>query len=155
VGILLADLDSFKAINDTHGHLAGDDVLREVGTRLSASVRDYDAVGRYGGEEFLIVMPGCDASATRDRAESFRRAVGSLPVESANGKISVTLSLGAVSSLEWGKADTDVLLHAADAALYRAKAAGRNWVELAAPDEMRSTARGSEQDPATLKPVGR
>ncbi len=155
VGILLTDLDGFKAINDTHGHLAGDDVLREVSARLSASVREYDGVGRYGGEEFLIVLPGCDASATRDRAESLRRAVGSLPVESANGRIGVTLSLGAVSSLEWGEADMDALLRAADAALYRAKAAGRNRVDLAVPDEMRSAVRGSEKDPTTLEPAGR
>ncbi len=138
VGILLADLDHFKAINDTRGHLAGDDVLREVARRLTGAVRVYDAVGRYGGEEFLIVMPGCDPATTRDRAEHLRGAVGSQPAESSGGDIPITLSVGAVSSRDWGEAeaDTDTLLRAADAALYRAKNAGRNRIEMAVSGEM-------------------
>ena len=135
VGILLADLDHFKVVNDTRGHLAGDEVLRETARRLTGAVRVYDAVGRYGGEEFLIVIPGCDAAATRDRAEHLRRALGTRPVESVGGEVHVTLSVGAVSSGEWPEAAADTLLRAADAALYRAKSAGRDRVEMAVTGE--------------------
>ncbi len=135
LGVLMADLDHFKRINDAHGHLAGDEVLRQAASRLTAAVRVYDAVGRYGGEEFLIVMPGCDSATTRDRAEHLRAAVGNHPVKIAKGAIPATLSIGAVSTSEWRGADAEVLLRAADEALYRAKAAGRNRVEIASTRE--------------------
>jgi len=133
VGVLLVDLDHFKAVNDTWGHAAGDEVLREAARRLNGTVRVYDAVGRYGGEEFLIVMPGCDAATTRDRAEQLRRTVGGEPVKTAGGEVRVTLSVGALSSADQRDADADTLLRAADAALYRAKNAGRDCIEMAAP----------------------
>ena len=93
-------------------------------------------MGRYGGEEFLIVLTGCDRSTTHDRAEHFRALIGGHPVESAEGNITVTLSMGGVASGDWPGADANTLLHAADAALYRAKHAGRNRVELAVPGEI-------------------
>lgn len=133
LGVLLADLDHFKLVNDTHGHLTGDEVLRETARRLTGAVRVYDAVGRYGGEEFLILIPGCDATATRDRAEHLRGALGNRPFENAGSEIRLTLSVGAVSSGEWREAAPDALLRAADAALYRAKSAGRDRVEMAVP----------------------
>ncbi len=130
VGVVLADLDHFKKINDTYGHLAGDAVLRESAQRIGAAVRAYDAVGRYGGEEFLIVLSGCD-EATVNQAERIRALVGAEPVSTAEGVIPVTLSLGVASGGE-GQ-EVEATLRAADAALYRAKRAGRNRVESASP----------------------
>ncbi len=136
VGVLLADLDLFKSINDAHGHLVGDEVLREIARRMVASMRVYDSVGRYGGEEFLVIAPGCDASNARASGERLRAAIEVRPVSTSEGPIQITLSLGAVSSSAWREDDADALLRAADAALYRAKNAGRNRVELAAPGEI-------------------
>ena len=151
VGILLADLDHFKSVNDTHGHQAGDEVLRGTARRLTGSVRAYDAVGRYGGEEFLIVMPGCDSSTTRDRAEQVREALRGLPMRIGESEICVTLSVGAVSSAEWSQARADMLLRAADEALYRAKQAGRNRVEMAVPGEMPGVVQEPNGDRVTLE----
>jgi diguanylate cyclase (GGDEF)-like protein len=128
VGILMADLDHFKHVNDTYGHLAGDTVLREAAKRMRSSVRPYDAVGRYGGEEFLIVMPGCDISSAKTRAEGLRNAVGKEPVDAPEGMIPVTLSLGITVGGGAKPAGLEGLLRAADAALYEAKNRGRNQV---------------------------
>jgi two-component system cell cycle response regulator len=126
-GIILADLDHFKDVNDTHGHLAGDAVLREAANRMKASVRTYDTVGRYGGEEFLIVVPSGDASGTAAVAERIRTALSEHPIITDSGPVSITASLGiAISALE---AETRELLRSADEALYNAKARGRNRVE--------------------------
>ncbi len=151
VGILLGDLDHFKSVNDAHGHLAGDEVLRDVARRLSGSVREYDAVGRYGGEEFLVVMPGCDVRTTPERAEHLRAAISNQPVRCTEGVIPVSLSLGAVASSGWGEVDVDTLLRAADAALYRAKEAGRNRVELAVPRKPPSASPQAAGSPLTLE----
>ena len=129
VGILMADLDRFKEINDTYGHLAGDQILREAAKRMRASVRPYDAVGRCGGEEFLIVMPGCDAASAMNRAEELRKAIGDTPVEIPEEKVSLTISLGV--SVGADPDDVELLLRAADNALYEAKNLGRNRVALA------------------------
>jgi diguanylate cyclase (GGDEF)-like protein len=129
VGLLLADIDHFKKINDTYGHLAGDCVLQTVATRLKNAMRTYDTVGRYGGEEFLIVSPGCDETALMRRAEHLREAIAAGPVVTREGNISVTLSLGAaVATTELPQ---DQFIKAADEALYRAKRGGRNHSELA------------------------
>ncbi len=129
VGLLLADIDHFKKINDTYGHLAGDCVLQTVATRLKNAMRTYDTVGRYGGEEFLIVSPGCDEAALMRRAEHLREAIAAGPVVTREGNISVTLSLGAaVATTELPQ---DQFIKAADEALYRAKRGGRNRSELA------------------------
>jgi diguanylate cyclase (GGDEF)-like protein len=129
LGLLLADLDHFKHINDTYGHLAGDCVLQTVAARLKATMRNYDTVGRYGGEEFLIISPGCDQATLLRRAEDLRAAVAGAPVEIPDGNISVSLSLGAAVAL--GALSQNQILKTADEALYRAKNAGRNRVELA------------------------
>lgn len=127
VGVLLADLDHFKNVNDVHGHLAGDAVLREVAQRINSAVRTYDAVGRYGGEEFLVVLSGCEEEPIR-HAERIRALVSAEPVVTREGPITVTLSLGvAISGRQLP--DMEDILRAADAALYRAKRAGRNRVE--------------------------
>lgn len=131
--ILMGDLDHFKSINDTRGHLVGDEVLMEIARRMLGSVRSYDFVGRYGGEEFLIVLSNCDTSSSLSRAEEIRRAIASGPVQTIQGPIPVTMSLGVLSSRDWGLRPVEELLREVDAALYKAKAAGRNCVKLANP----------------------
>jgi two-component system cell cycle response regulator len=125
-GVILADLDHFKAVNDTHGHLAGDIVLKEAACRMRGCVRSYDSVGRYGGEEFLIVVPTGDGNSTAAVAERVREAISEKPVMTESGPISVTASLGIAVSID---RDAKEVLRSADEALYCAKARGRNRVE--------------------------
>lgn len=127
VGVLMLDLDHFKAINDTHGHITGDAVLKAVADALRKEARDYDVVGRFGGEEFMILLPGLDPGDITAIAERFRRCISSLIVGSPDHHepVMVTASAGAVTFPEGG-GDLDELLLAADAALYRAKESGRN-----------------------------
>jgi diguanylate cyclase (GGDEF)-like protein len=132
LGVIMADLDHFKRVNDTRGHLAGDAVLREAAQRLSGALRPYDAIGRYGGEEFLIVLPGCDEARTFALAERLREGLGARPVAFAGEPIPVTISLGTTAYDAASMAEAAALLGTADAALYRAKDAGRNRVERAA-----------------------
>jgi two-component system cell cycle response regulator len=129
VGLILADLDHFKQINDTYGHLAGDQVLQTVAQRLKGALRTYDTVGRYGGEEFLMIFPGCDEEALLRRAEHLRASVDREPVRTPEAEISVSISLGA--TVAHGAMPRDQILRTADEALYRAKRSGRNRVELA------------------------
>jgi len=143
VGILMTDLDHFKLVNDTYGHLAGDAVLREAAKRMRTSVRPYDTVGRYGGEEFLMVMPGCNIPSTTNRAEEVRKAVGKEPVETPEGIIAVTISLGL--TVGSNPADLDELLRAADAALYEAKNGGRNRVAVSATHRQELPAKSFQQ----------
>lgn len=133
LGVIMADIDHFKRINDTYGHLVGDAVLREVTRRLAAAVRPYDAVGRYGGEEFLIVFPGCTSPNLIVGAERLRHCIADQPVETSAGPIPVTLSLGLASAEQGDKEalDCEMFLRSADEALYAAKARGRNRVESA------------------------
>ncbi len=133
MGIIMADIDFFKNVNDSHGHLVGDAVLREVGHRLQSGLRSYDSVGRYGGEEFLIVVPGCDALNLQVTAERLRRRVADQPIDTTAGPIPITLSLGlaATQITVSGLIGREALLHDADQALYAAKAGGRNRVEIA------------------------
>ena len=134
LGVIMADVDYFKKINDTHGHLVGDAVLQEVTRRLATSLRQYDSVGRYGGEEFLIVLPACNAPNLLISAERLRRSVADKPVETRVGQIPVTLSLG-LASVEQGEKETpdsETFLRRADEALYAAKDRGRNRVETGA-----------------------
>jgi diguanylate cyclase (GGDEF)-like protein len=131
--ILMCDLDHFKSVNDTYGHLAGDEVLKETAKRLLASVRSYDFVGRYGGEEFLVVLINCQPAYGFARAEQIRKAIALKPVQTSNGAVPITMSLGLLLSHEWGNRPVEVLLQEADAALYVAKAAGRNCLKIATP----------------------
>ncbi len=139
-GVLLADLDHFKSVNDTLGHAAGDEVLREAAVRFTAGVRDYDAVGRYGGEEFLLVLPGCNAGALRARAEQILAAFRDRPFEAAGTALRVTLSLGAASSSDWPELTPDLLVRSADGSLYQAKRGGRDRVEVALRADAREPA---------------
>jgi len=135
LAVIMADLDHFKDINDTHGHQAGDVALRETARRMSASLRAYDSVGRYGGEEFLVVVPGSGLDAAFELAERLRQGVSAEPVSVAGEMIPITVSLGlAVSTAEICRPDQ--LLHQADEALYAAKRAGRNRIETASRPEL-------------------
>ncbi len=145
LGVMMADIDHFKEINDNHGHQTGDTVLREVARRMLASVRNYDFVGRYGGEEFLIVLAECTPADLEITAERMRAYVSGKPVETDAGPVRVTVSIGLMaghaagaSLLRW-----DELLRAADGALYSAKANGRNRVECAHAMASRSHAGGA------------
>jgi len=131
VGLLMADIDHFKRVNDTYGHPTGDAVIRGVALRLSALLRTYDSIGRYGGEEFIAVAPISDVTASLRVAERIREGVASTKFETASGDLQVTVSLGVAVRSAGQPHDADAMLQAADAALYRAKAAGRNRVELA------------------------
>jgi diguanylate cyclase (GGDEF)-like protein len=128
-GLMLADIDHFKQINDTYGHLTGDRVLQAVATRLKNALRSYDMVGRYGGEEFLIVLPGCDESVILRRGDEIRISLNSEPMEVPDGRIPISISIGA--AVVSGAEPQDEILKSVDDALYRAKRAGRNRVELA------------------------
>ncbi len=127
VGVIMADVDHFKAVNDSRGHVAGDLVLRIIASEIAAVVRPYDSVGRYGGEEFLIVVPGCAAAETWELAERIRSCVANCSVVAGGSCVNVSLSLGIAAGNS--AADTEKLLQAADTALYQAKNAGRNRVE--------------------------
>jgi diguanylate cyclase (GGDEF)-like protein len=126
VGVLLADVDHFKKVNDTHGHSAGDVVLREAALRMRGALRAYDSIGRYGGEEFLIVLPDCSTELAMMVAERARAAVA-MPVRLGDVDLPVSISLGVASTASVAM-ESDALIRAADQALYRAKAAGRNRV---------------------------
>jgi diguanylate cyclase (GGDEF)-like protein len=131
--ILLCDVDHFKSINDTHG-LIGDEVLREAARRLLLSVRSYDYVGRYGGEEFLIILNNCDPVSAPRRAEEIRRSLSDTPVQTAVGPLLVTMSMGVHQTQNWGARTVEELLHEVDSAMYAAKAAGRNRISFTQPD---------------------
>jgi diguanylate cyclase (GGDEF)-like protein len=136
VGILLADIDHFKRVNDTRGHLVGDEVLRAVTGRLKGEVRSYDSVGRYGGEEFLILLPGCDNPKLTAKAERLVKVVERSSIGTSTGTVAVTISIGGIASGDCPQADVNKLLLAADTALYRAKVSGRNRSEMALLSDM-------------------
>jgi diguanylate cyclase (GGDEF)-like protein len=126
---MMVDIDHFKSVNDKFGHPAGDSVLCEVSRRLKASTRGYDNVGRFGGEEFLVVAPGCDAASGLAQAERLREVVSSQPITVKDISINATVSVGVATSHELSAQHMEALLSAADEALYRAKEKGRNRVE--------------------------
>jgi diguanylate cyclase (GGDEF)-like protein len=130
LSVLLLDVDHFKRVNDRLGHQAGDDVLRALGARLSAVLRKYDTLARYGGEELIAALPGCGPAAALVVAERMRSAVASAPIETGAGPVELTVSIGSATCAA-GEPDADALIARADAALYRAKNAGRNRVEAA------------------------
>jgi diguanylate cyclase (GGDEF)-like protein len=135
LGVLIADLDHFKSVNDMYGHLTGDSVLREVTRRMQTDVRPYDAVGRYGGEEFLILLPGCNGSETLDKAERLREAIVREAVETPSGPLKITISVGGVATGDWPGDTANQILQMADSALYRAKDEGRNRTVMAGAAE--------------------
>jgi two-component system, cell cycle response regulator len=124
----LIDLDNFKEVNDTYWHLGGDTVLREMAKALASSVRPYDFVGRYGGEEFLIIAPRCDSDCLLHQAERLRSKVSTTPVRYLEGEINVTASFGCTVSRSRSTGEAEAIQREADAALYCAKNEGRNRV---------------------------
>jgi len=145
--ILLGDLDHFKNINDTYGHLAGDEVLKETARRLVSSVRSYDFVGRFGGEEFLVTLNNCDPSFGLARAEKIRKNIAERPVQTSAGSLPISMSFGLLLSQEWGYLSVKELLREVDLALYAAKAAGRDCVKVAAPKAQADNAQEFASEP--------
>jgi len=132
--LMLGDLDHFKSVNDGYGHVVGDEVLREVARRLLGAVRSYDFVGRYGGEEFLIVLNNCNSNHAVVRAEEVRNGIANHPIQTILGPLPITMSLGVFASSDWNLNLVEEVLAEVDTALYRAKATGRNCVRLAEPN---------------------
>jgi len=153
VTVLMADLDHFKAVNDTFGHATGDLVLREAARRLKLGVRAYDSVGRIGGEEFIAVLPECEAKVGLQVAERLCRLVAESPVGTPTGKVPVTVSIGVASSDQFPGARAEDLMRAADSALYQAKHSGRARALLATPLNWQAPAPAFDPDGTTLKPV--
>jgi len=131
--LMMCDIDHFKNVNDQYGHAVGDEVLREVARRLHNSVRSYDMVGRYGGEEFLVALNRCNPGSAVSRAENLRMKIGGRPIQTGNKPMTVTISIGVALSTEFTECTVEELMHQADMALYAAKAAGRNCVRVAQP----------------------
>jgi diguanylate cyclase (GGDEF)-like protein len=128
LGVILADVDHFKKINDHYGHASGDAVLVAVVQRITSTLRSYDLLGRYGGEEFLIIAPGCDLELAEKMAERVRAAVENEPIDLGNDSATISLSLGV--TLGTAESDPEFLVAQADTAMYQAKRKGRNRVEV-------------------------
>jgi diguanylate cyclase (GGDEF)-like protein len=125
LSLILVDLDHFKNVNDSFGHPSGDVVLKRIGSIFQRSTRSYDWVGRFGGEEFLLILPGSGVAGARSRAEQLRKMVEDTCIFDGERDIRITASFGVASGFPQ---NYDALLQAADAAMYRAKASGRNCV---------------------------
>ena len=152
LSLVMCDVDHFKEINDQYGHLVGDEVLRELSVRLTGAVRQNDAVGRYGGEEFLAVLSGCPRQNLEEVAEQVRRAINATPFTTSAGRLSVAVSLGAITIESWDpQISVETYLKQADAALYAAKNGGRNRVVYAEQAEISGS--GKTQAPELQLPA--
>jgi len=134
LSLIVADLDFFKRINDTYGHPAGDAVLVKVASRLRSCIRPQEALGRYGGEEFLIVLPGASHATAMTVADRMRMAIAAQPEMIGDTTLNLTISAGVASTDMFPDASVEELISRADMALYAAKDAGRNRVVKATPD---------------------
>jgi diguanylate cyclase (GGDEF)-like protein len=132
LGVIMLDLDHFKRVNDTYGHVCGDEVLKQLVQRVEGAMRSYDAIGRYGGEEFICVLSGCGEQEVKSNAERIRAAVEAKPVEWMQHRVKLTSSFGAVAGIPPAGMTPDQLIRIADEALYRAKREGRNRVSFTA-----------------------
>jgi two-component system cell cycle response regulator len=130
LGVVIVDLDHFKQINDNHGHPAGDVVLRESARRMQSGVRQYDSVGRYGGEEFLILLPNCGEAESFSQAERLRKQLSQNEIRIDYLSIRVTASFGVAAAIPGEPWTSEGLIRRADEALYVAKKSGRNRVEI-------------------------
>jgi len=130
LAVVMLDIDFFKKVNDTFGHLAGDEVLRETVRRLQAQLRAYDHLGRYGGEEFLLVLPGDGKEGAYTLAERLRMAIADQSVNTSAGMIDTSVSIGVCVVPESNDQGMEALIHQADTMLYQAKEQGRNRVEI-------------------------
>ncbi len=136
--LMLGDLDHFKDINDSYGHFVGDVVLTEAAQRIRSSLRAYDTVGRYGGEEFLFILPGCDSQNAANQAKRLHACIANQPIHLPQATISFSISLGVVVKRNVSVEDLEYMIQAADSALYRAKRQGRNQVVLTSLSEQSS-----------------
>lgn len=127
---IMIDLDYFKKVNDTYGHLIGDLVLKEVTTRIANSLRQIDLLGRYGGEEFCLLLPGCDEKTAQQVAERLREEISNTPIQTNRGEISISASFGVGEYLLSSSRTIETLIQHADDGLYQAKSNGRNQVVL-------------------------
>lgn len=132
LGVVIVDLDHFKYVNDNHGHPAGDAVLREAARRMQNSVRQYDSLGRYGGEEFLILLPGCGEAESFSQAERLRRHLTQSDIRVNDISLHITASFGVTAAIPGEPWTAEGLIRKADEALYVAKKSGRNRVEILA-----------------------
>jgi diguanylate cyclase (GGDEF)-like protein len=133
VGVIIIDIDFFKKINDTYGHLMGDVVLRSIADKMHSMIRSYDYIGRYGSKELLAILPECCLEYAAAFAERLWLSISSDNIDTSERMIPVTISLGVAASCKDSMRDADSLIKAADKALYWAKENGRNCVEVA-PD---------------------
>lgn len=130
-GLIMVDVDHFKKVNDSYGHFIGDEVLVEVSSRLKKSIRKYDKIGRYGGDEMVVVLPNCCLAYVKNIAERIRANVGEKKIKTSKGPLIVTLSVGATSSDISNYSSANELIKVCDRALLRAKRQGRNRVVVA------------------------
>lgn len=130
LGVVIVDLDHFKRVNDTYGHLAGDQVLREAARLMQNGIRQYDSIGRYGGEEFLILFPGCYEGDSYAQAERLRKQIGAADTRVNEILLRITASFGVTTALPGQNWTAEALIRKADEALYVAKNSGRNRVEI-------------------------
>lgn len=134
LGVVIVDLDHFKNVNDRHGHLAGDAVLCEAARRMQGAIRQYDSIGRYGGEEFLILLPGCDEQTSFTQAERLRRQLAQAEMSLNEASLRMTASFGVTCAMPGESWTQEALIRKADEALYLAKKLGRNRTEFLAYD---------------------
>ena len=139
LSVIMADLDDFKRVNDTFGHLAGDYVLVEVTRRFHECLRSYDSIGRYGGEEFLFVLPGCDAATAIAQAERIQASLSHEPILVPGSSVQITVSQGVTTWRMPFADDVRGLINAADSALYLVKSSGRDGVEFMAYEKESGT----------------
>jgi diguanylate cyclase (GGDEF)-like protein len=125
-GVIWVDIDFFKSVNDTHGHITGDQVIIEVAFRLKSSMRNYDKIGRIGGDEFLVVIPGCNRNNVREIGERLRNLISQQPIRTDSGELRVSVSVGGTSSEFNPAASGKTLIQTSDHALYQAKREGRD-----------------------------
>jgi diguanylate cyclase (GGDEF)-like protein len=153
LAVAMVDIDKFKAINDTYGHLVGDQVLREIANTLNTLLRDYDLAGRFGGEEFSLLLPQTRAVDAFRIAERVRANIAGLsviaPGTSGGERVQVTVSVGVAALDSGSKRELSELLAAADAALYRAKAGGRDQVQMISTTRGLSAISGPETGAAS------
>lgn len=149
--LLMIDIDHFKQVNDIHGHLVGDAVLKEVARAIRSCMRPMDTVARYGGEEFAVILPACQFSFGNRVADRVREAVQAIPIEASSAQsLQVTISIGGAYAIQWIRSTPSLWTERADTQLYQAKAGGRNRTCI---DEPRDSTVTAEEKNMLLAPL--